>query len=128
MRMSIGIRLCCSFLISCKSYLSQLNLFKSGTQDEHTLQGECRSTRFYLVLLTFYHLITSHTKTIVIESLSFSKYRTLVQQTSLQSPCSRITVTNGQFVHIELECYEVCQSDFVSDGWINYLYNLFEYS
>jgi hypothetical protein len=118
-----------------KNYLVQLNLFYTGVQNEHTIQNERRSTRFYLVLLilsmviiTFYYTIVLHTETILIESPSFLEYSTLVHQSSLQCPCSKIAVAYEQFIELEPFYHELCQSDFITDDWIDHLFSLYEQS
>jgi hypothetical protein len=111
----------------------QLNLFNTGTQDEQIIQNERRSTRLYLllfiisiVILTFYYTITPFTQTIITESPSFAKYSGLAHQSSLQCSCSKLAVKYGQFIHIEPFYHEICQSDFISNDWINHLFSLYK--
>jgi hypothetical protein len=81
-----------------------------------------------MVITTFYYTIVPHTETIHIESPSFAKYSSLVHQSSLQCPCSKIAVAYEQFIQIEPFYHELCQSDFITDDWINYLFSLYEQS
>jgi hypothetical protein len=124
-----------SLVVFLKNYFVQLNLFYSGVEDEQTIQNERRSTRFYLVLLivsmiisTFYYTIVPTTETVLKESPSLDGYLTLVHQSSLQCPCSKIGVAYGEFIEIEPFYYEICQSNFISDDWINHLLSLYEQS
>jgi len=118
-----------------KSKLLQLNLFYTGVPNETILQNERRSTRLYLVLLitsmaiiiTYYSII-SYTKIIVIESPSLTEYSNIIEETSLQCPCSNIAVKYELFATIEPNYHELCESDFISDEWINHLFRLYEHS
>ncbi|CAF3999065.1 unnamed protein product, partial [Rotaria sordida] len=49
-------------------------------------------------------------------------------QSSLQCPCSHVSVQYDKFIQIEPFYHELCQSDFISDEWINYLSLLYEQS
>jgi hypothetical protein len=124
-----------TFVLFSKTYLSQLNLFYKGVQDEQTIRNERRSTRLYLllfifsiVILTFYYIIIPDPHTIITESPPFRKYLTLVHHSSLQCPCSKISVEYDQFTQIEPFYHEICQSDFISNDWINHLSTLYEQS
>jgi hypothetical protein len=81
-----------------------------------------------MVITTFYYTIVPHTETILIESPSFAKYSTLVHQSSLQCFCSKIAVTYEQFIQLEPFYHELCQSDFITDDWINHMFSLYEQS
>ncbi len=122
-------------LVTLKNYLVQLNLFYSGVQDEQTIQGERRSTRFYLVLLivsmiisTIYYTIIPYTEIVLKEPPSLNEYLTLVHQSSLQCPCSKVGVAYEKFIQIEPVYHEICQSNFITDDWLNHLLSLYEKS
>ena len=124
-----------SSIVFLKTYGKQLNLFYTGVQDDQTIKNERRSTRLYLVLLilsmiicTFYYVIVPNTLTILIESPSLAEYSALVQYTSLQCPCSNIAIAYEEFMHIEPFYHEICQSVFISNDWINYLFSLYQQS
>lgn len=126
---------CGRLLIFLKSHLLQLNLFNSGIQDELIIEKECRSTRLYLtlfiistVILTFYYSVTPYTYTIVIKNPTFAQYSTLVEKRSLECSCTTLSAKYKQFVRIEPSYYELCQSYFISEEYIKYLFILYEQS
>ena len=132
MSIRVGLRSLFDFI---KSHLFELNLFNTGTPDEETIRNERRSTRLYLILLiisvvilALYYSIISYTQTIVIQSPTFIQYSGLVQERSLNCPCSTISIKYDKFVQIEPYYHELCQSDFVSDEWIKNLLVLYEQS
>ena len=51
-----------------------------------------------------------------------------MHQSTLQCPCSKIAVSYEQFIQIEPFYHELCQSDFISNDWINHLFSLYEQS
>ena len=130
--MSINVR---PIVVSPKSYLLELNLFKSGIENEQTATNERRSTRLYLslltvsiIILTFYYTVTPFTETITLESPSFTKYSTLARQTSLQCACSIVAIKYETFLQIRPSYHEVCQSDFQSNQWIHHVALRYEQS
>ncbi|CAF4074750.1 unnamed protein product [Adineta steineri] len=64
----------------------------------------------------------------VVKSPIFTEYSTLSKQFSLQCPCTTISVKYEKFVEIEPFFHELCQSNLLSDGFIQNLYNLYEKS
>ena len=132
--MSIIVSLC-SFLASVKTYLQQLNLFKSDSHNESTIQTERRSTRLYFVLLigsmitlTFYYSISTMREQIIIKYPTFTEYSNMRNQSSLQCICSMIAVKYGEFIQLEPTYHQVCDSDFVSNEWIHHLFIHYEQS
>ena len=122
-----------SLLTYFKSHILQLNLFESGSQDESVIKGERRTTHLYLVLLIissviigFYYSIIQYTHTVVIESPSLDKYFNVSKDVSLQCFCTTIAIKYEEFVQIKPFYDELCQSDLVSDDYINQLYILYE--
>ncbi|CAF1393944.1 unnamed protein product [Adineta ricciae] len=122
-------------LHSFKSYLLELNLFNTGTHNEINIRNERRSTRLYLVLLIIsiliaiqYYSIIYYPKTIVLQSPSLSEYLTVKEEASLQCPCTNIAIKYENFTRIIPFYYELCESEFVSDKWINHLFRLYEQS
>ncbi len=118
-----------------KLHLVQLNLFDTGNQNETIIRNERRSTRLYLVLLiasitilTLSYSIISYTTTIVVPSPSLAQYSNLIEKPSLQCFCSNMAVKYERFAQIQPHYHELCESDFVSNDWINHLYLLYEQS
>ncbi|CAF3770758.1 unnamed protein product [Adineta steineri] len=122
-----------SLFTKLKKLLQELNLFNSGSNDVLKIKNEKRSTRLYLILLiistiilTFYYCIIPFLNTVIIPSPSFNEYSTLIKYPTLKCPCSNIVIEYNKFLEIEPLYHELCQSDLVSDKWINYLFSLYE--
>jgi hypothetical protein len=121
-------------LFTClKKILLELDLFQYGVQDQITIRNQRRSTRLYLVLLCsslfiigLYNIVTTHVETIVVESPSFDQYSVESEQSSLQCFCSKIAVKYEEFIEVEPFFHELCQSDLISDDYINQLYTLYQ--
>ncbi|CAF0941204.1 unnamed protein product [Adineta steineri] len=64
----------------------------------------------------------------VVKSPIFTEYATLSKQFSLQCPCTTISVKYEEFVEIKPFFHELCQSNLISDGFIQSLYSLYEES
>ena len=133
-QMSIKTRVC-YFLAYVKAQLCELNLFNSEIEDVEKTKNEKRSTRIYLILLitsivilAFYYCTTPFVQTNIIQSPSFSEYSSLLQYSTLKCSCSKISVKYQEFLQITPFYHELCQSDFVSDEWIDHLFTLYEQS
>ncbi|CAF4117339.1 unnamed protein product, partial [Adineta steineri] len=118
-----------------KSHLYRLNLFNTASEDETIIQNERRSTRLYLVLLVtsmiiflVYYSAVIYTEDVFIPSPSLDEYDRIQNETLLQSPCTNIAVKYGVFAKIVPIYYQLCESDFISDEWINHLFRLYEQS
>ncbi|CAF4003628.1 unnamed protein product [Adineta steineri] len=118
-----------------KSHLYRLNLFNTASEDETIIQNERRSTRLYLVLLVtsmiiflVYYSAVIYTEDVFIPSPSLDEYDRIQNETLLQCPCTNIAVKYGVFAKIVPIYYQLCESDFVSDEWINHLFRLYEQS
>ncbi|CAF4119757.1 unnamed protein product, partial [Adineta steineri] len=118
-----------------KSYLSQLNLFNTGSQDEIIVQNERRRTRLYSILMILsmiifllYYSIVFNTQIIEIESPSFEEYSRIKEEPSLQCLCTNISIKYGLFIEIEPIYHQICRSDLVSEEWINHLFDLYDQS
>ncbi|UJR12974.1 hypothetical protein I4U23_017150 [Adineta vaga] len=116
-----------------RSYLRELNLFQSGIKNESVIRNERRSTHLYLILsiisfiiIAFYYSIESRENTIVIKSPSFVKYSSLPKGVSLQCPCATLAVKYKQFVAIEPVYHELCESDFISERFLQQLLALYK--
>ena len=108
-----------------KTALSELNLFKTGSENVEVVQGERRATRLYLslltasiIILTFYYSVIPFDETITLPSPALAEYSELARRWSLECPCSKISVKYKEFVNVEPIYHELCRSDFVSDQWM----------
>ena len=78
------------------------------------------------VIIGFYYSIIQYTHTVVIKSPSLDKYFNVSKDVSLQCFCKKIAIKYEEFVQIKPFYHELCQSDLVSDDYINQLYILYE--
>lgn len=116
-----------------KSHLWKLNLFYIGVDDEDTIRNQRRSTRFYLLflfisisILIMYYSIIFYTVQIVVQSPTLEQYSNLIKDYSLKCPCSNLAIKYDKFVQLEPSYHELCQSDFVSDEWLQNLYTHYQ--
>ncbi|CAF3928434.1 unnamed protein product [Adineta steineri] len=122
-----------SCLAAVETGFLKLNMFQTGIQDESIIRNERRSTRLFLALLSisvviigFYYSIIQFRQTIQIRSPSIIEYSNLPKEVSLQCPCTNAAVKYEEFVNMTPFYHELCQSDFVSDQFIDRLYSLYE--
>jgi hypothetical protein len=113
--------------------LVNLNLFESSKQRQPSdIKQQCWTTRLYIVLLasgvvilTFYLLLRHETKSIQVTKPSLSFIKDLQQSqsdgliSSLQCPCTQLTIPYGELVQLQPFYHQVCSSDFVSLRWID---------
>ena len=117
-----------------KDALQKLNLFKSipPSIDEHQLRNEIISTRLFifllivsLVILLFYTSVITVKKTVNIDAPSLEQYTQLYSTYSqtLMCPCSKISIDYGQILRVNYTLHQVCESIFVTQNWIDYIFN-----
>ncbi|CAF1436722.1 unnamed protein product [Adineta ricciae] len=122
-------------LLIIKNSLLQLNLFRSGSENESIIRNERRTTRIFLLLfltsligVTLYYSLISQTQLKVIPTPTLTNYTALLKEVSLQCPCRQIAVKLGEFIRIKPSYHELCQSDLISDEYIHQLHVLYEQS
>ena len=114
--------------------MQNLNLFKSipPSTVECQLRNEIIATRLFLFLLLFsliilllYTTLITVTKTMNVDAPSFEEYLTLyaTQFQTLTCACSKISIGYGEILHVNYTFHQVCSSAFVTDDWINYVFN-----
>jgi hypothetical protein len=81
-----------------------------------------------MIISTIYYTIIPYTEIVLKEPPSLNEYLTLVHQSSLQCPCSKVGVAYEKFIQIEPVYHEICQSNFITDDWLNHLLSLYEKS
>ncbi|CAF4061530.1 unnamed protein product [Adineta steineri] len=106
------------------------NIFDSRSLDPLVIRREILSTRLYIVLIISLIILTTYTslsnrienKTVI--SPSQSIYENLQQKyaNSLQCSCTKISIPYGSFVKIVPLFHQVCSSDFISQQWINSIF------
>ncbi|CAF1154090.1 unnamed protein product [Adineta steineri] len=110
-----------------------LNMFETGIQDESVIRDERRSTKLFLALLSIslviiglYYSVIRYRQTISIPSPSIIEYSSSSEKVLLQCSCKNAAVKYDEFVEIKPSYHELCDSDFVSDRYIDRLYSLYE--
>ena len=132
-------------LTRTRQILSELNLFRSGLDDEQIVRHERRSTRLYLGLLIIALIVVVmyigfgiKTVHVTVHQPSLLTYQTLKFKYSetLKCPCTQIAVKYGRFVQTQLIYHQVimktslslsssliisikiCRSAFITQDWI----------
>ena len=97
-----------------------------------TLVDERRSTRIYLVLLSscmlslfIYYSLTQYSVILIQLNPTEDLYKTLSQSpllSSLQCPCTHLTIPYRTFVQANTSIHPVCSSPFIESSWIESIY------
>lgn len=114
-------------------YCRELNLFEEETVqlEGFNRQVSIITTRVYVISLALALIILlcvvtfdGENHTIIIRYPSQSQFLELDKQFpyTLSCPCQKITIPLGSFTSITATYHPVCDSVFVSDGWINLLF------
>ncbi|CAF3573537.1 unnamed protein product [Rotaria socialis] len=116
---------------SCRAKIVSFNLYHSQSIDSTTVHREILSTRLFIFLfgvslniLTIYTSFTPQISVEKIQSPSVSDYERLQIQYSdtLQCQCQFISIPYAIFTHIETSFHQVCSSNFISQEWIDSLF------
>lgn len=77
-----------------------------------------------LYILFYITLVTKESKTIVVATITLDTYSKLYTEYghNLSCPCITTTIALGNFLSNIVTMHPVCQSDFVSNQWIEGLY------
>ena len=113
--------------------LIDLNLFHHPHKSNPlTAQRERHSTRLYLtfilismITLLFYHSLVENRKTISVPYPTQQKYEDLFQSkdiSSLQCPCTHLSISYARFVRANTTLHEICSSPFVQLPWIRSIF------
>ncbi|CAF4015884.1 unnamed protein product [Rotaria sp. Silwood1] len=117
-----------------KQTISQMNLFEveMARSEELDLRKAIISTRIFIILLTFtltiltvYSALDGQNQTIIVLNPTQSDFENLYRKypNTLACPCTDIAIPYRSFISIIPEYHPVCSSIFVSDNWINILFN-----
>ncbi|CAF5107027.1 unnamed protein product, partial [Rotaria sp. Silwood1] len=117
-----------------KQTISQMNLFEveMTRSEELDLRKAIISTRIFIILLTFtltiltvYSALDGQNQTIIVLNPTQSDFENLYRKypNTLACPCTDIAIPYRSFISIIPEYHPVCSSIFVSDNWINILFN-----
>ena len=112
-------------------FLKQLNLFNTFATDENKTRSEIITTRIYLILLpTILTILIIYSAqkelyyTVQVNNPSLDTYERLLNAypDTLSCLCSELSVSYSSFVTLTPRFHPVCSSDFISDRWLEYLY------
>ncbi|CAF1355865.1 unnamed protein product [Rotaria sp. Silwood1] len=117
-------------MLSLKNYFVNLNIYESSTdstatdeEKEHQRRLNIISTRIFFIVfiivlfgLAIIMKARSRNTLITVENPSEDQFINLPYDA--HCPCSRISLTYGEFISIQTRFHQICSSDFISDRWI----------
>ena len=112
--------------------IRKLNIFESNppSENEHELKNEKISTICFLfvllvsmLILVLYNSFIETSRTIDLSQPTMEQYLQFYSKYSqtLTCSCSQISINYHRFIQIENQFHEICQSQFVSEEWFEYL-------
>ncbi|CAF1591524.1 unnamed protein product, partial [Didymodactylos carnosus] len=114
-----------------KGSVTRLNLFKDPEKETaHDVRNQLISTRVFicaliilLVILIFYTLLASVTRITTIQQPTLDDYALLQIKYSqtLACPCTKLAIEYQSFISFNPTFHQICQSDFITPNWIQYL-------
>ena len=114
-----------------RNFLFNFNFFEDlDKQSEWDLRNQRLSTRLFIVamiislsILILYTSVSSVTQTLTINEPSIDIYVNLQNKypKTLVCPCSSIANEHHQFISFQPTFHPVCQSDFITENWADYL-------
>ncbi|CAF2773787.1 unnamed protein product [Rotaria sp. Silwood2] len=114
-------------------YLKDFNFYKSNSNDIETMYKERLSTRLFISLLfiimiciIIYSSILLRTVNMTIRNPSEKKFKDIYDKypNTLTCPCSYTSPQYSEFANFQVIIHEVCNSVFISQQWINEIYNV----
>ena len=111
--------------------LTVLNIYDTKSTDPTVIHRQILTTRVFIVLvittiviLTGYTLTSEQNRIETIEKPSLSVYKNLQKRypETLQCPCEKVSIPNMNFLVLNASFHPVCNSEFVSQRWIDYLF------
>src|SRR5690349_13161599 len=113
--------------------LLALNLYyRRYRSSELTVKKEVRATRFYILLfistfiiLFLYNVLGEETVTINVQHPTQTTYEQLFLSfgSSLQCPCSQISISYRSFVTMSTTLHPICTSPFIEMTWIESIFD-----
>ncbi|UJR16806.1 hypothetical protein I4U23_003705 [Adineta vaga] len=122
----------CRIYRRMRQYLLQINLFETEAIDQATISIQRWSTRIYLLLLfvgmsiiLIYNGIRLETRHYEVSNPSLEIYMELqkLYDTTLKCPCTQISILTGSFAEFVVEYDKICTSQFISQEWIDILFD-----
>jgi hypothetical protein len=120
-----------SFLYRKCRFFIELNLFETVATDEHSVRIQRWSTRLYIFVLTTamiillaYTTLNVMTKQIEVQNPSLLTYFNLYNKYgNVRCRCTQIALSYRAFVELSPLYHQVCRSDFISQKWIDFLFD-----
>ncbi|CAF3917155.1 unnamed protein product [Rotaria sordida] len=117
-----------------KTQLVELNIFESEASRTSAfhLRTAIITTRVYLLMLVLaitilitFTLLKNQTETVSVLNPAEVIYDDLYKKypTTIQCPCKHISMHYQSFISISVRYHPICSSLFISDRWINILFN-----
>ncbi|CAF3877861.1 unnamed protein product [Rotaria sp. Silwood1] len=113
-------------------YLKDLNFYKSNSNDIETIYKERLSARLFISLLfiimiciIIYSSLLLRTVNMTVRNPSEKKFKDIYDKypNTLTCPCSYTSPQYSEFANFQVTVHEVCNSVFISQQWINEIYN-----
>ena len=109
----------------------EYNVFDTNSTDESIVRIQRWSTRLYILVLwlamtvlIIYTALHVSSQEIQVENPSLSAYLYLYNQhKDIECPCTQISTSYEEFVQIITSYNQICSSKFVSDQWIQFLFD-----
>ncbi|CAF2763111.1 unnamed protein product [Rotaria sp. Silwood2] len=118
-------------MLSLKNYFVNINIYESPTdstaatdeEKEHQRRSNIIATRiffivFIIVLLVLGTIMKARSRNTLITVENPSEDQFINLPYDAHCPCSRISLTYGEFISIQTRFHRICSSDFISDRWI----------
>ena len=116
-------------MLSLKNYFVNLSIFElsddltTDEEKEHEHRSNIMSTRiffiiFIIVLFTLAVALKTRNRNILITIENPSEDQFINLPPDAHCPCSRVSLSYGEFISIEPRFHQICSSDFISDRWI----------
>ncbi|CAF1033494.1 unnamed protein product [Adineta steineri] len=111
--------------------LIELNIFKQSSNTDRQTKFQRYGTRLYIFLLigsmiiiTIYVFLQKSIQSKTISYPTESQFSQLQKKypQSLSCPCSSISISYSNFIIIQPQYHQLCRSNFISKGWIDYIW------
>ncbi|CAF1041718.1 unnamed protein product [Adineta steineri] len=116
-------------------FISEINLFETDATDTISIRTQRLCTWFFISIFTACLLIVTvyaslHTDMIRIEikNPTIDIYEKVAAKYSMECDCSETSVPHKEFISLQPIYHQVCSSDFVTQRWIDYLFESTEHS
>ncbi|CAF3891451.1 unnamed protein product [Rotaria sp. Silwood1] len=115
------------------NWLKPLNVFESYSNDVDVIRLERGSTWVFLVLLLVSLIIVviyagSVPRTKIVKTFrpSEDEFKKLCDKfpDTLKCPCSQVAIQYSYFTNIDVKFHEVCESQFITQNWIDSVYHV----